>query len=724
MNNFITFDLVRESKDGGGGLALGCIRDLKPVLIRKGSDGVEAMSVEIFVKSMKIRCCVGYGPQENSLVKNKEAFWNFIEEEAISAWNLGSGFILQFDGNLWAGSGMIPGDPREQNKNGKLFQEFLSRNPNLTVVNALPLCEGIITRKRNKDGNPELSVLDFFVVCARVRPHVTRMIVDEQKKHILTNFKVAKNGVTATDTDHFTQFMDVNFQIRNEKPIRREIFNFKDTASQVYFKDITSKTKLFSDCFKNDLPLKQQVENWRQILKSHCQNAFKKIRINKKKNIKPLKPELSFLINKRNKLKIIPENNENTKYLADIEEKISKLEAEENREMIGKNFKKFSMDPENINLSEMWKALKNICPKNGNALPIAKKNHKGELISNQDEIRILMAKEYKQRLRSRPMRPDLGDIKQRRDEIFNYQLKLAEENSSIPWKMNDLEKALSCLKNNKSRDHAGYSNELFKSGIIGTDLKLSLLLMFNKLKAEKLIPCFMRYANITTVPKKGSLSLLENERGIFRTDIPRAILMRLIYNDKYPVIDQHMSDGQMGGRKGKGCRNNIFLINGLIHEVMKSTKMTPIMIQISDYMQMFDSMNLRQAISDIYDFGLNDDQMSLVYQANKEVFMAVNTPGGISERQIIENTVLQGDTWGSILASVQVDTIAQECSEEGYSYLYKNVLPVGILGLVDDTIGVTEVGYKAQMMNAFLNVKTAEKGLQYGIKKCKSTIVG
>ena len=96
-----------------------------------------------------------------------------------------------------------------------------------------------------------------------------------------------------------------------------------------------------------------------------------------------------------------------------------------------------------------------------------------------------------------------------------------------------------------------------------------------------------------------------------------------------------------------------------------------------------------------------------------------HTPGGISERK-----VLQGNTWGSILASVQVDTIAQECFEEGYNYLYKNMLPVGILGLVDDTIGVTEVVYEAQMMNAFLNVKIAEKGLQYGIKKCKSTIVG
>ena len=58
-----------------------------------------------------------------------------------------------------------------------------------------------------------------------------------------------------------------------------------------------------------------------------------------------------------------------------------------------------------------------------------------------------------------------------------------------------------------------------------------------------------------------------------------------------------------------------------------------------------------------------------------------------------------------------MDTIGQECSESGYGYFYKDVLPVGLLGLVDDTIGVTEVGYKAQMMNAFLNVKTAEKGL-------------
>ena len=39
-------------------------------------------------------------------------------------------------------------------------------------------------------------------------------------------------------------------------------------------------------------------------------------------------------------------------------------------------------------------------------------------------------------------------------------------------------------------------------------------------------------------------------------------------------------------------------------------------------------------------------------------------------------------------------------------------------------IGVTEAGYQAQQMNVFLNVKTAEKGLQFGPTKCKTMLIG
>jgi hypothetical protein len=144
---------------------------------------------------------------------------------------------------------------------------------------------------------------------------------------------------------------------------------------------------------------------------------------------------------------------------------------------------------------------------------------------------------------------------------------------------------------------------------------------------------------------------------------------------------------------------------------------------LPDYRQMFDAIDLEQALSDVYDVGVKYDNLALLYKANNDVHMAVNTPYGLSERRNLKNVVLQGDTFGSILASVQVDSIGKEVEEAAYGYKYKDVLTVSLLGLVDDLIGITDAGYKAQQMNAVLNVKTAEKRLQYGESKCKSMLV-
>jgi hypothetical protein len=135
---------------------------------------------------------------------------------------------------------------------------------------------------------------------------------------------------------------------------------------------------------------------------------------------------------------------------------------------------------------------------------------------------------------------------------------------------------------------------------------------------------------------------------------------------KYPIIDKNMSDCQMGACKNKGCKNNIFIINGIIHEVLKSKKMKPVLLQIYDYAQMFDSVDLEQALSDLYDVGVKDNTLSLLHKANNEVHMAVKTPSGLTDRQVIKNCVLQGDTVGSILSSVQVDNIGKECIAEGH----------------------------------------------------------
>ena len=91
----------------------------------------------------------------------------------------------------------------------------------------------------------------------------------------------------------------------------------------------------------------------------------------------------------------------------------------------------------------------------------------------------------------------------------------------------------------------------------------------NKIKEENYIPDFVRLADISTIYKgKGSKKDLINERGIFVVSIIRSILMRLIYEDYYPIIDESMSDSQIGARKRKKVRNHLWIVHGIISDIL------------------------------------------------------------------------------------------------------------------------------------------------------------
>ena len=717
IENYIIFEKLRSKNENGGGLAIGCIPELKPCWVRESEEPIEALSIDIFFKNLTIRCCVAYGCQENDAIGKKEEFWEYLDNEVIEANKSGSGLMIQMDGNLWAGDEIIPNDPRPQNRNGALFEQFLKRNPNLNVVNSLELCEGLITRRRVRNGNVEESVLDLFIVCDIILPYVTRMVIDEKKDYVLTNYEQVKRTGRATDTDHATEFIDLALEIVTEKPKRTEIWNLKNKKGQETFRFITENTDAFSQCFQNELPLQKQIKNWKSILSKVIGKAFKKIRIRNRPKIQNIPPKLQNLISLRNKTEDKQNRNELEKAISDIEAKL-------NRDKIVKNFRAFSDDPEKINRQQMWKTLNKLWPKVESKMPSAKKNHKGQIISEPNALKKLLAKEYRERLRERPVRPDFDNLEIRKKKIFKQKLQLASLKKSRPWTMQNLETALADLKIGRSRDPEGLINEIFKKNVIGKDLKNSLLIMFNEIKKHKYIPEFMNLANITTVPKKGSKLQLENERGIFRVSVLRSILMRLVYNEKYENIDKNMTDCQMGGRKQRGCRNNILIINGIIYDALFSKKKSPVVLQIYDYRQMFDAIGLEEALSDVYDVGVDDESLVLLHKANKDINMAVKTNNGLTERQNVENLVLQGDTFGSILASVQVDNICKSVESSGHGIKYKNVLDISVLALVDDMLGVTEPGYKAQQMNAVINAKTAEKRLQFGVSKCKTMIIG
>ena len=158
---------------------------------------------------------------------------------------------------------------------------------------------------------------------------------------------------------------------------------------------------------------------------------------------------------------------------------------------------------------------------------------KKNIITNHESLKNLYLQTYLNRLRNRPIKPGLEEIRKLKMELFNLRLKLSKMNKSQPWTINHLDKAIKCLKKDKARDPNGLINELFKEGVAGKDFKLSLLALFNKMREEGFIPEFVQLADVATIYKgKGEKNDLKNDRGIFLVTIFRSILMRLIYLDK------------------------------------------------------------------------------------------------------------------------------------------------------------------------------------------------
>ena len=205
----------------------------------------------------------------------------------------------------------------------------------------------------------ERSILDFFVVCDKIIPYTTKMVVDEKREHALVNYRARKQTGRVIESDHNPLFLYLNLhfsKIRNE---RQEIFQFRNKESQHLFKVLTTNTTEFTDCFENELSFEEQASNWRRVLDNFFHKAFKKIRINHKPSKKT--SEIGLLMEKRRLLKkkdCLEEKEEEE--LNNLEEKIANKCEELNRNKVTENFKTVGGDDGNLSHQGIWKIKKSI----------------------------------------------------------------------------------------------------------------------------------------------------------------------------------------------------------------------------------------------------------------------------------------------------------------------------------------------------------------------------
>ena len=333
----------------------------------------------------------------------------------------------------------------------------------------------------------------------------------------------------------------------DDKDERVEIYNYKQKDAFEKFVTETNDNQALLDCFANDEEdLNLSCNKWLSILNTIIQNCFKKIRIKKQKVHQG--EDLEKLFKKKEELKTFLTVNDETENEYDnkkqeldrVVKEIGDLCGKKNKDMIEDYLGDVGDGLEGFNQAKTWALKKRLCPKNTEEPPMAKKDLKGNLITDKKLLEKLYSDTYVDRLKPNDITPGLENLEKLKEYLFQLRYENCKTKKSEKWTTKDLEKVLKRLKYNKARDAHGHIYELFKFG--GKSLKESLLRMCNKIKDKQIYPDIFKLSNITSLyKKKGEKSDLNNDRGIFNVVKIRSILDKLVYNDKSSIVDGNMS---------------------------------------------------------------------------------------------------------------------------------------------------------------------------------------
>ena len=355
--------------------------------------------------------------------------------------------------------------------------------------------------------------------------------------------------------------------------------------------------------------------------------------------------------------------------------------------------------------------------------PTAMMDSFGNLVTSSKALEDLTVQMFTERLKSLPIKEELRVHKVQRENVFNHRIKQAQSNITPDWVMEDLDTVLKQLKTKKSRDPLGLANELFKPVNIGEDLKAAVLTLMNQIKKKQEFQEILKYCNITSLYKhKGSRKDFNNYRGIFRVTVLRTILDKLIYNDEYPKLDENLTDTNVGARKNRNIRDNIFVFNAILNSISKQ-RLKDTDVALYDVEKCFDKLWAKECLNDIHDHGLQNDKFPLLYMENMNAQVAVKTSEGTSKRMSISDIIMQGTVWGSLLCTSTIDKLGELAqSRPDLLYKYKGV-PVPPLGMVDDIISVTNVE-NTKEVNSLINTFIEKKKLKLSHTKCKRIHIG
>ena len=127
----------------------------------------------------------------------------------------------------------------------------------------------------------------------------------------------------------------------------------------------------------------------------------------------------------------------------------------------------------------------------------------------------------------------------------------------------------------------------------------------------------------------------------------------------------------MGARKQRSARDNIFVLSAICNSVINGNSEN-IQIQVMDSEKCFDKLWLQSCINALFDAGIDNEKLNLLYIENKNATIAVKVNNKLSMRISVADVIMQGSVWSSLKCTTSMDRLNQTAlADETLKYCYR-----------------------------------------------------
>ena len=578
--------------------------------------------------------------------------------------------------------------------------------------------KGIITRELHTVNGIDKSVIDLVIFSHDLREHMEYIHIDDNREHVLTKIVKTKNGKERTESDHNITNVKFNLTWTPSEQEQVTSFNYNDKEAKKNFKLETTNTQELTQIVDMNKPIDVVTNKLLKRLKGFIHSSFKKVKISKSPD-----KVLESLYNKRNLLRS-KDDSKSRDELEVVEEELANKYSDNMYNKMKNQLKNCTdSDEGGFNTGALWKLKKKLSPRL-NEPPTAMQNSKGKLLTNEKDIREEAMNHYKKVFTDKSIGKEYEQYRIEREALCMKHLDECSKVKTPDWTVSEVTYALKCLKRGKSKDPYDIPNELFKPDVAGTNLISAITKLMNRVKSELIFPTHLNVANVTNLYKnKGDKSKFDSYRGIFRIPILRNTLELLMHIDEYEKIDANLTNGNVGARRRRNVRDNLFVINAIMNESKQNKEPTD--IDVYDVEKCFDNLWLHESINDLYEEGRKNDKLNLLFLANKDARIVIKTSSGNTEQFSISNTIMQGTVWAGLMCTATMDKLCKRFyKEDNLLYKYRQEVSVPPLEMVDDIITASKCGTTSITINSMVQTFVNQKKLQLSEVKCKKIHIG